>query len=229
MQSVLYLCGDIHGEFKTLLDWNTKVENANAIQVGDFGVGFRDPAEDQATLMEIGAALEERGNSIYVIRGNHDKPEWFDGRAYGGLVLVPDESVLSLNGKNLLCVGGAVSVDRTLRLEGRDWWANEKMNWEGDLPEERIHALITHAGGSWTGLKPESPYLSAWHAKDENLLADLRHEILQHDRLAEALLKAGHPLTRWYCGHYHLPLNNEVGGILCRGLEIDEFASWQWE
>lgn len=224
----LYFCGDVHGDFEALRLWSDVVEGSDIIQVGDFGVGFRDWQSDESILRRLGSAVSARNNRIFAIRGNHDRRDWFDGRQYDGLSLVKDGTVLSLHDETIFCWGGAHSVDRTSRTRDIDWWRDEIFDWNGELPDEPISILITHAGGPWTGLTPKAPFLNGWHARDKNLHKDLQSEIQQHHQLGEALLKANHPLKAWYCGHYHLPLHGQIGNARCRTLDINEIVEWRY-
>jgi len=61
--------------------------------------------------------------------------------------LVPDYTRLEINGQSWLFVGGAVSINRIDREEGKTWWPNEDMVLREDLaiPSD---VLVTHAGPS---------------------------------------------------------------------------------
>ena len=86
------------------------------IQVGDFGAGFRkDFLDDMLYLNDV---LNEYNVTLYVIRGNHDDPKFFNGNHnWGNLKLLKDYTVLDLEGKKILLIGGAISIDRGNRIE----------------------------------------------------------------------------------------------------------------
>src|SRR5919198_5681056 len=110
------------------------------IQVGDFGVGFGPRAQEQADLLALDAVLADTGNTLWVIRGNHDDPAYFTGVAgvpCARIRFLPDYSLLSVEGRKILCVGGATSSDRLLRTPGRDYLLDEGVR----LDEQRIAGL----------------------------------------------------------------------------------------
>jgi metallophosphoesterase superfamily enzyme len=94
--------GDIHGNFNGLITKLTqrRIRNENLIQVGDFGLGFRREKDDLLFMDKLNESLIKKGNRLFVIRGNHDNPKFFDGAIQmSNLQLLPDYSVLNLEGK----------------------------------------------------------------------------------------------------------------------------------
>lgn len=96
--------GDIHGKYDQYKI--IKNQSEKSIQVGDFGWGFNDVPDNLF-----------KHNDRYIL-GNHDDP------------------VLGRNNKHhlesgqewegIFPVNGAMSIDRYLRIEGRDWWPAEE-------------------------------------------------------------------------------------------------------
>jgi hypothetical protein len=54
-----------------------------------------------------------------MIRGNHDDPYYFNNKvfSYSNVELLEDYTILTVGNDNILCVGGAISIDRLYRLE----------------------------------------------------------------------------------------------------------------
>ena len=80
------IVGDIHGEFDMLRNKIKYYDLDNVIlfQVGDFGVGFNynNPVnilKENRQLLNINKFLKKRNIFLYVVRGNHDNPLFFDG------------------------------------------------------------------------------------------------------------------------------------------------------
>src|SRR5438128_1744252 len=125
---MLLFVGDVHGRFSDLrqLLERHSIREAAIVQVGDLGVGFQQVEEDRAELGKLDSYLGGRDCTLYAIRGNHDNPSYFEGDEDDGpsalvragpepmrhVHLLPDYSVLELEGYKLLLAGGAVSVDR---------------------------------------------------------------------------------------------------------------------
>ena len=61
---------------------------------------------------------EERNVECYMIRGNHDNPAYFEGTtfSYKRFIAVPDYTILQACNHSILCVGGAISIDRIYRI-----------------------------------------------------------------------------------------------------------------
>jgi len=83
------------------------------------GLGFKPINEWLKEMSNIGliSFLENKNIECFFIRGNHDNPSWFDDKTVTtkSLKAVSDYSILSAPNRNILCVGGGISLDRTLR------------------------------------------------------------------------------------------------------------------
>ena len=111
--------GDLHGNWGHL-KWAIKqkqLKDENIIQVGDFGVGFSSYEHDMEKLQQLNDFLKEKNITLYVWRGNHDNPYFFDGTVnMTNLKLLPDYTLTIIEGKGVLGVGGATSIDRRPRI-----------------------------------------------------------------------------------------------------------------
>ena len=65
----------------------------------------------------LAGRLCKANNWVVFVRGNHDDPSYFNEEKvnYERFRCVPDYSVINVCGRNVLCVGGAVSIDRKYR------------------------------------------------------------------------------------------------------------------
>ena len=61
--------------------------------------------------------MNQANNWIVFVRGNHDNPAYFDGAMFNAkrFITVPDYSILQACNHTILCVGGAISIDRIYR------------------------------------------------------------------------------------------------------------------
>ena len=114
------VCGDIHGEFETLV-YNLKINNITdslIIVAGDCGFGFHKASYYDMLYKRLAPKLRTQGNIIFFVRGNHDDPDYFDGKTFVKKYMrcLADYTVVSVAGRNILCVGGAISIDREPRL-----------------------------------------------------------------------------------------------------------------
>ena len=225
--------GDVHGEFNKMQSKMVEImesagEPVNFVQVGDFGLGFERPKKDHDRLTTINHFLKEKDSKLYVIRGNHDNPafwEWGCGYQFSNIEFVPDDYIRVIEGKSCYFAGGAVSVDRSRRTQGIDYWAGEIYNVKDLLRfvSDPIDILFTH-----DVYHPVSPFnvssdtMKYWCEKDENLMADIIQSQFVMKSLYEDILKTN-PNFSWYHGHYHEPHVTNNDGQVVHSLSILEF------
>lgn len=82
IRKTIRVIGDTHGVqectrlIKEDLESNFMM-NSSYIHVGDFGIGFKEFYDDVADLIELNDVLKKYNNRLYVVRGNHDNPQYF--------------------------------------------------------------------------------------------------------------------------------------------------------
>jgi len=165
----LMFLGDIHGQFNIIHQYVKKygIKDENIIQIGDFGVGFNTIEKEKRLLEMYHTQLVKNNVHVWAIRGNHDYKPHFDNDPFGftNIHLVPDYTVLELCDKRILCIGGAVSVDRTWRytklqkagifenqtLGKESWWHDEVFVLDRDkLSEMRIiYFFVSHTASHY--------------------------------------------------------------------------------
>lgn len=99
---------------------NPFAENTLFIVAGDCGFGFCETNYYHYLYnSKINRSLGKKGNAVLFIRGNHDDPAIFDGNTFNKkrAICIPDYSVVKTALHNILCVGGAISIDRSWRKE----------------------------------------------------------------------------------------------------------------
>lgn len=234
---MILILGDTHGnfrEFQRKFD-SAKVEGATILHVGDFGVGFKETdSKEVHFLQELNGFLKKRNSIMYAIRGNHDNPKYFNGDySYSNLKLVPDYTVIEIEGQNFLMVGGAISIDRRRRLNemqmfsavGRyleSYWYDEhfKLN-ENKLKDFKdIDCVITHSvpGEAKPINDYDNHYMSHGHlvesfAKhDSKLKDDLNKERKDLSKMLK-ILKENNTIKSWYYGHFHSSHKETIDGI----------------
>jgi hypothetical protein len=101
----IYRAAELYG---TLLRRNLVDMDTTVVHVGD--VGFHVPDEQLDPYIEKMFELFDSlpaGPKMYAIRGNHDNPTAFVGQETDRICLVPDHTLLTLNGVKYAFVGGA--------------------------------------------------------------------------------------------------------------------------
>jgi len=217
--------GDIHGEFNKLrYEIRTKHENAYLIQVGDFGVGFYKPNYYKNEMFpKLNETLVEKNCHLYVIRGNHDNPEYFKETNnpfdFSNITLLKDYSELELLNQKILLVGGAVSVDRRFREEDVSYWTDEEfvLRFQDDFPYKKYDIVVTHTRPGICGAFKGFDNIQYLCDQDYDLKNDLIIESQAMDKLWEWTKP-----KYWYYGHFHKSNLITYGGTIFRCLNIDE-------
>lgn len=224
----LYFNGDIHGDFDGLyhvVNIN-HLEDSIVVLLGDCGFGFNRPAYYDEVMEKLNAVCEKKNTRIFMLRGNHDNPEYFDGEKinYSHVKAVPDYSVILTTSGNVLCIGGAISVDRTWRLneevrmnkfrrnssyKKQLYWQNEapilKEGFMDELQHNNIEINIVASHTRPTlHYNLEISHTNNWGLVDSTLKNDVEneHNVL-NEVLKQLLAKENHPTLFWYHGHYH--------------------------
>jgi DNA repair exonuclease SbcCD nuclease subunit len=237
----LYFCGDIHGEFHSFRWKLDRIPNAVLIACGDIGMGFNQIEYYHEVFENLNLKLSEQNTYLLMLRGNHDDPKYFDGsfREFSHIRLLPDYSVISVGDTNVLCIGGATSVDRTMRI-GNEIITGKKTYWsDAELPifdeqkldeinqqfENSIHIVATHTCPSFAYPATKGGILY-WLQKDENLKQTLEYERAIMDKIFFKLKESQNNITDWYYGHYHqhhLEQHHDINFRLCDLAELNEF------
>ena len=216
--------GDIHGKFDVISKYikRCKITDANIIQVGDFGV-FDTFESDKKELSVIHPRLVKNNVFLWIMRGNHDFPDYFENDPFGfsNIKLIPDYTVLNFD-KNILCIGGAVSVDRTSRYTkhqligdfktktGKEqWWPNEEFILNIEILENirNIDIIVTHTCPGYC-----SPKINLGHGKfvediiKKNNIPQLGLDLIEERKKLDkafTILKKNNNITNHYYGHFH--------------------------
>jgi UDP-2,3-diacylglucosamine pyrophosphatase LpxH len=212
--------GDVHREWDALARQLRfyGITQQELIQVGDFGVGFGPRADEQAELLALDAVLADTGNTLWVIRGNHDDPAYFTGAVgvpCARIRFLPDYSLLRVEGRKILFVGGATSSDRVLRTSGRDYWLDEEFCLDeqrvAGLNLEDLWAVVTHTAPDFAPpLRLNTAPLS-FVPGDPDLFTDLRRERSAVARLHTLLSARARP-AYWFYGHFHASASEDIAG-----------------
>lgn len=207
-----YLVGIYLHEFNTLiykLCIQYGMTDTLLIVAGDCGFGFEKPGYYENVFRHNSARLTKANNWIAMVRGNHDDPAYFNEERISHLRFrtIPDYSIVqACCGHNILCIGGAVSIDRSFRKEhdSRNQSSGTASYWSDEMPifddpklteidrQFKIDSVITHTAPSFCELLSKAG-LSEWAERDAELLTDCEKERETMDRLFEHLKTVEHP------------------------------------
>jgi predicted phosphodiesterase len=235
MKSKFLVVGDVHGNtmWATSLCYFAAKNGIDTIyQVGDFGL-WDHQREGVAFLNRLNKESVKCGVNWYWVPGNHEN---YDSlaihRAQGGGIDDRGFVVLRSNirstdkalvwtheGLTFGAVGGAVSIDRDHRTEGRSWWPQEATTpddislFRDMLGDNRVDVLLTH----------DSPTnLPVWNGfvKDDVASENNRHMMNMAYDEADA--------TVAFHGHYHRHLAYTYNSTAVVGLSCDPSGSAFW-
>ena len=176
------------------------------------------------------------------IRGNHDNPAYFNSQPikHQRWMTLPDYSVIKACGRTILCVGGATSIDRLLRMASKQYhlprpddllmpnvyWNNEQPEYNKkrlDVIDRQcaIDTVITHTSPSFCELTSHH-FLESWAEHDVDLMDDIKYERQVMDDIYNYLYTKNHPLRYWYYGHFHESWHAEIDDVMFNMLDIME-------
>ena len=133
---MIYLTGDTHGDFERIKDFSERFHTKKTdimIILGDAGINFSGFLYDQAKK----EYLQSLPITVLAVHGNHEmrpasipdylQKEWRGGTVYfeeahPDILFAKDGEVYQLNGKRVMAIGGAYSVDKMYRIAyGYGW------------------------------------------------------------------------------------------------------------
>lgn len=234
----VYVCGDIHGNFNVIKNKISEydIRDSVIIVAGDCGFGFEKPDHYKNIYNKIRKVLIEKNTMLLFIRGNHDSPEYFNGDlkiSYNYFKTISDYSVLTFKKTeydieenkqyNILCVGGAISIDRINRIskdsnnkknkyvknnQKKTYWDNESPVYNPDILNKiredgiEINYMIAHTSPNFAPLLTKTN-IEKYLMNDKMLNDDLDNERLVMTKIYEHIIKDNHPLELYVYGHFH--------------------------
>lgn len=226
--------GDIHGLFRAMVSSLLSqygYRDTIVVVCGDIGMGFykRGYYTDEFRWMQN--RLEKQNVTVVMLRGNHDQPCYFSdpdysefqyGGSYPNAFLVPDYTILETSKGNVLCIGGAISIDRSARTESISWWPDEKFVMPSEelynqLSKEDLSIVATHTCPKCCG--PLFNDAMGYEQVDRFIMSELQNERLDLLEVFENL-KESHSITHWLYGHFHGHYSDDFNGTRFVGLDM---------
>lgn len=221
MDLPVYILGDTHGMWSVLRHKIEQhdIKSCTIISVGDNGIGFQHRDKCNAAFNALNEFFKSRDIEFMSIRGNHDDPSYFlGGVKLSNFELLPDYTTREINGEKYLFVGGAISIDRRVRVPHHSYWYDETFVLAPELVQ-KCDILITHSGPTWIGDFTKAG-IQGWCDKDETLWSECLKERQDHD----ILYSIANP-SMGYCGHFHthtVGKNGDTVATIVAELEIIE-------
>lgn len=248
---------DIHGDFNFFLQRlkTSSLKDCILIVAGDCGFGFDKPSYYTQQLAPINTWLRENNVLCYMIRGNHDDPSYFNKKCpfnFSNIKCLKDYTVLSFEDKNILLVGGAISIDRMRRIINNErkiefymlhhglsredanakyphsYWKNEMPKYNAKYMQQlldrniQITHVITHTSPHFA-FKSNTEGIEYWLKIDTKLEKDLEKERRALTKIYEFLKENNMPLRQWIYGHFHGHNDETVDDVAFTALTNADF------
>lgn len=228
-----YITGDTHGDFSRIEEFcvtNDTSKDDVMIILGDAGINYWLSESDR----ELKNQLSELDITLFCVHGNHEarpweagnyeEVEWNEGLAYmeeeyPNILFAKDGEIYNFNGKKVIAIGGAYSVDKYYRLNhGMQWFDTEQ-------PDEEIKAFVEEQLDkedwsldivlSHTVPVDAEPVWAFIPGVNQDRVDKSTEKWLQyiHDNLE---------FSEWYAGHYHVEC--EENGIRIMFEDFDEIC-----
>lgn len=228
-----YITGDCHGEFNRIVEFCIENETKKydlLIILGDAGINYYLDYRDK----ELKNILSDLDITLFCVHGNHEARPWETGNydvvvwkeglifveeEYPNILFAKDGEMYDFNGKKVIVIGGAYSVDKYYRLRnGMHWFDTEqpdeeiKQYVEEQLEKEEwtVDIVLSH-----TVPVEAEPVWAFIPGIDQSLVDKSTEKWLQHiyDNL---------DFSEWYAGHYHV--ESEEEGIRIMYEDYDEIC-----
>lgn len=240
----LYYIGDLHGNLN-YLRYITKTNdliNSCIICLGDIGIGFS-PKEDQQVISYLNKFFKLKNVYIIALYGNHDDNTYFTDSALQEnqyIYLIPSYTVINVLNKNILCIGGAISIDRCVRKKNdsinivnymkyhncdyktaelrspKTYWENENVVYQPKV-ESKIDIICSHTAPSFCYPATKGSIVLQFAEQDKNLISDIKEE---REILDKVYNNYKDDITHWYYGHFHKNHTEVISGIMFKLLDV---------
>lgn len=213
----ILITGDIHNEFGRLNELISRRRPNMVICCGDFGYWPNKPWAAPLTNIRLQGA-----EKLLWCDGNHEDHWALRDRETDelapGIFYMPRGSTYELpDGRTILFMGGADSIDKQWRTEGDTWFREEIISQKDmmNLPDMKIDIFVTHTCPSELVL-------------DLTKYSPLKREEPSNIALSQ-LWKIYKP-DLWYLGHWHKYLETSMFGTKVYCLSAPGFGDrwWMW-
>lgn len=216
----IFFCGDLHGNLIYLKQWCKfyNIQDACIFCAGDVGLGFSD---DHVIVGVLNKFCKKYNIYIIAVAGNHDNPMIFEKYVYQQYFhSVPNYTVVNVCGKNILTVGGGISIDRQWRKTQPTicYWEDECIKYQPKV-KEKIDIIVSHAAPSFAYPFGIGKIVHDFAQDDPTLIEDVLNERQTLDRVWEDYKE---DITHWYYGHYHQSQFQYIDHVIFKLLNISE-------
>ena len=222
----IMVIGDVHGRFGDMNALINKKKPELVLACGDFGFWNLPTStrmlhdRDQLGNRVKTQIPKIRGGVIRACDGNHEdhhslKNAPLDGQLWPNVFYQRRGSTITLpDGRVVLFMGGAESVDKQYRTEGRDWFPEESIT-QADIdaiPTGKIDIIVSHT----CPMEFEMQSMFGNHPE-------------RGSRMALSIILEKVQPKEWFFGHWHQRVVGDYYGIRWTALNmLMEPGCWTW-
>lgn len=236
MNKDIIICGDIHGYWRYLNTLINKKKPKLILQAGDFGFF---PHMERKSKVRNGVrypgfdpwGVKARDTKVIFTKGNHEDHDNLDlwdelelPELYHNVFYAKNGTTYTLpDGRVVLFMGGAASIDKASRTMGIDWWPQEMISISELYKLENsglkhVDIIISHTCPQEFNplLNPKRPY-NGWEYK----FYDSSQEVLSE------LLYMYKP-SLWYFGHFHVSVDGFFKDTNTKWFCLNDVPNTNW-
>lgn len=228
----ILLAGDWHGSFpqaEKAIRFARQEEIGTIIQLGDFGIW----STDKPYLNRMQALLREWDIQMYFIDGNHEdfvrlyqKRVLDNGTRYvrDNISHLPRGYRIHWEGLNILCLGGAASIDRLSRRKGKSWWPEEYItdaDVENAVAGGKADIMLCHDSPATAPNGVTDDLYQQTEAR-KYFGTDIVDECTEHRRQLQKATDKVTPSLLFH-GHYHMYMASRF-----RHADADQSPAYVW-
>lgn len=219
----IFITGDTHGDFERIFEFCDEYDTTTKdimVILGDAGINYF--LDDNDTQLKD--ELEQLTVTLFCIHGNHEErpcnissyeeKQWHGGTVlyeedYPNILFAQDGEIYDFEGKKVIVIGGAYSVDKYYRLSGGSPW------FESEQPDEWIKDYVEAQleKSKWKVDYVFSHTIPLKYEPTDVFLDNIDQRLV--DKTTEEwldIIENKLSYSRWYCGHYHI--DRYIGKIM---------------
>ena len=221
----IIVVGDLHGDWGSINKLINDKQPDIILQCGDFGwwpkMEVTKPVLYGKQVSWLLKGIKRKETKVYFCDGNHEEHtalcqdglihEMYDGVYHGSR-----GSILSLpDGRNVMFIGGADSIDKNARTIGHDWFYEENISLsQFDMAmafDGEIDIVISHTC-------PASFDIHKSFGKNED-----------PNRIALQYILEKYKPSQWFFGHWHINKEGKVGDTYWTCLDYPKHGNRWWK
>lgn len=213
-KGLVLVCGDTHADFRELNTIMAHNEPSVVLVCGDFGY-WNKSTWRKGTVGNFVDGIKPGNTKVYWCDGNHEDHNLLQQlrKEHGrekpievahNVFYCPRGSTLELeDGRTVLFMGGAYSIDKAYRTPHVDWFPEEVISEEDmrHLPDTKVDIVISHTCPSFVAKNLILPH--HYYGVGKVIDQSCSHLDKVFDKYNPSL---------WYFGHWHIQQNMYVNG-----------------